>query len=421
MSLEFNPESIEGVVHITNDHLYVKSPKALSVLQDYLDSLGYDVKDVSSENHFSAKPPRKVQEQDGWCLWFGRLNDSILQYKAECRLCESIFDKVKLAKPEYTCESCEARIHEEYPAGSEISFIPRDDREVSMKNLTFIIHSFDKEKERLNLYVTPSDCLERRSRRTHNFNYTPEECESMVPDLVRKFPKTFSLKEINGKKILSVFFKGDHYVHEHSINITDIGDKVTNYANVTIFHGKKFPEWKSLPIPEHVSIYEAWHWAPLRPGPNVYKRIMSAAGQVSRKDFYYQDGRTAFYDRQLEWMFKFIDQLTTINLETIKPFLLRDLSGPGFIDNLAKLTGHTGFIPTEPNVGNSLVFFGKILNGQPVNQKEVDEAIKGAGLDDPDNMLGKILGDDLIKKVFEAVAGPTPFNETRQKGNKNRF
>lgn len=395
----YNPERITGVVEIVPGDFYAKSPVALKDLRKHLQDVGYDVKDSSAGVvGLGERPPRKVQEQEGWALWFGKLSDKVFQRKAECGSCKSLIDILGVQTHGHKCQKCNQPTYLEWVNGGEISFSVVDDTSPSFRRPNFVIHSYDKDKQSLNLYVDPADCSQRKDRRMRNFDLTPEQSKDLVPELTKKFPQTFKLQKIGGVKVLTVNHKDDHYVHEHGINTSHIEGSVQNYRIVKLFGGKEFKEWDSIPIPETVSLYEAWHWAPLKPSPGLYEKIMSAARQVSRKDYYYQDGRPAFVKKQLDWMLKFVEHFTTLDSNEVGKHITPDMSGPGLIDALAKATGHENHIKTESNIFNGLILMDKINRNLHGLATEItpEEAEVGA-----EAIADDIRGDKILSRIFE--------------------
>ncbi len=401
---EYCPEGIEGVVEISRGDFYVKTPDSLDSLRVHLRKIGYNVRDVSRGSKYDKKPAREVQEKEGWALWFGTLGKRSFKQKGECGSCKSLIELRGIRSHNHKCEECGKPTYLEYVDGGEISFSVVDDTAHSFRDLTFVINGYDKDKQLLGCYVRPQDCKNRRDRRMRNFYRTPEKCEELVPELAAKFPETFKVEKIDGVKILLINHKDDCMVHEHGINTARLEGDIVNYHSVKIFRGKKFNEFDDLAVPETVSIHEAWHYLPLSPGPDLYKRIMSAARQVSRKDYYHQDGSAAFNNVQINWMLKFIENFTTIDVEKIRPYLTEDLSGPAMIDTLAELTGHNADIPTEPNVGNALTFFGKLMSGRSVDQHEFREAWKGTYQDKNGKVIRDVLGEEKVSDTFSLGA-----------------
>lgn len=355
-SVKYDAESIPGVIKIAHD-LYVENPESLSALIDHLVEVGYDIKDLSKDE---GKPSRDVLEKHNTSLWFATPSDSLVNIVAQCGTCTSYIPTEGVGAHGNECVECGDYTFLKYVEGGEITFSIPGER-MSFKSPTFVIHSYDKEGERLNLYVNPADCKAKRKRSWKNFDLTPEESMGLVDGYVRDHPNTFSLEKIGGKKILSVYHKGGPFVHEDGINTHGVSGEKHNFTIKELSNA-------AGPFPDMISIHEAWHWAPMKAGSGLYKEIMNAAGQVARKDYYYQDGRPAFNSTQISWMLDFVDNFTDVDVDSVKPHLNTRMSGPGLIDTLANLTGHNTHIKTEPNIMNGVIFLEKAqraLAGDP--------------------------------------------------------
>jgi len=400
----FNPQSVEGVVMARPDNIYVTSEKSLAPLLNYLRSVGYDIKDIAADRSDRREKPSRLElEKNGGLLWFATLREDVAQRKAECGSCKTLISSRGVATHGHKCENCGDQTYLEYVRGGEVSFSVVYEQSRDLRTPTFVVHSYDDEAGILRFYVNPADCKDRRARRVRNFNLTPEQSMDMVDDLLRRFPRTFRLEEVEGIDTLTVNHKATGYIQEDSINPSAIEGRIENYRLVKLFRGKIFDEWAHLPVPESVSVYEAWHWAPLRPSPTLYDKIMSAAGQTSDKSFYYQDGRPAFDKLQIKWMLNFIRGLTALDARKIKKRLNPRLSGPDFIDTLARLSGNDDYIATRPNFGNTMVFLGKVLQGRGrvvTNRKEVREAWKGAYLDTNGRAVRETIGEERTSRIF---------------------
>ncbi|GEM_PF-2161853 len=401
--VRYNPKGIDGVIEVLRGNLYVKKQESLQPLLGHLREVGYTVRDTSSDESFGEKSPREVQEKNGWYLWFGSLEDDVLQHKAECGSCGSIIERDGVRKHDHRCECCGAPTYLEFVNGGEVSFSFADDQNPGIKKPTMVVHSYDKENRKLRFYATPEDCKDRRERRMRNFDYTPAEIAKILPELLKRFPQTLQLEEVDGVEVVSVPYNDDHRLQDHGINISRVEGQIHNYGDADFFRGRRMkpglcgPE---LPCPDSVTIYEAWHWVPLKPGPDLYEKIIHAAGQVSRKDYYYQDGSPAFSKEVIDRMLRFVEHFTTLDARKIKHYLHTGLSGPGLIDVLAKLTGHKEYIETEPNVGNALVMFGKVVSGESVNKEEFVEGWKGVNAAKDGSIIREILGDDFVDNAL---------------------
>jgi hypothetical protein len=387
---QYAPQTIDGVVSIMEGSLYVKKPEALPVLLEHLAAFGYNMRDTSAEADSSRpKPPRSVQEKNGWGLWHGKLDEKVLSHKGECDSCHQFIDTTGIHAHAHTCEHCGDYTYIRYRNGGQMRFGIDDERERIFDDLTLIIHSYDAQKKRLLFYADPAeyrgkDLPVRESIFTRTLTASYEE----LPRLIAQYPATFSHDEVDGDRVIAV----PHDVSTleralHGINPKEVTGEAENYSMVRLFLGEKVKGLARLPIPEFISIYEAWHWAPLGPGPETYKKIMSAASMVSRKDYYYQDGRPAFNKEIINRMYRFVEAFTTFDANEVFAHAHRHLSGPDFIDALAQATGNSEFIPTAPNIGNALELYAKLdalAHGENVGLStgEIVEGLKSIDADD---------------------------------------
>ena len=153
-----------------------------------------------------------------------------------------------------------------------------------------------------------------------------------------------------------------------------------NHKIVKVWKGKRYSEWDRLPIPEMISIFESWHWAPLPVSPTLHSRILSATHQTDDKGWHYQDGRPWFSEGHWTEMAKFVRHFTLLDADAFDRAWPRFRSdGPGGITDLARFCHEKAEVRDEPNIGNVLVALGKGLNGQRLTKQEVDAAKHGLG------------------------------------------
>ncbi|MFC1685545.1 hypothetical protein ACFLZZ_00820 [Nanoarchaeota archaeon] len=404
--VDYSPEAIKGVYDICNGDLYVKNKKSLKPLLSHLKDAGYKVKDTSSDKCFDGKkPPRKVQEKEGSSLWHGSLTERVLKRKGECGSCHKLMDLRKAWKEGHKCGKCGDVTYKKFPDGSRINFnvVNYDNETVGsvMRDLTLIVHSYDDKKKRLNLYADHKDYKGKpREFSMRGLRKPVEDSYDDLSTMIKLYPKTFSVGKVKKTKVVSVPYDiKDSYLKEHGINTCERSGELKNFDQVKVFKGKKMDEWAQLPIPDSVSIYEAWHWAPLKPSPGLYQEIMHAAGQPPRKDYYHQDGRPAFSDCIIGRMLKFVEHFTTVDEKMVARHLDARLSGPGLIDVLAKITGHTKFIETAPNPMGALSIVAKALSGKRLTENELVQGEKSLIADmEGDNVVGETLGAYLYQE-----------------------
>jgi len=159
-----------------------------------------------------------------------------------------------------------------------------------------------------------------------------------------------------------------------------------NHEIVKVWKGKQYNEYDRLPVPETISIYESWHWAPLPVTPNLHSRILSFAGQTDDQGWHYQDGRPWFTSGHWTEMAKFVRHFTQLDADAFDrawPSFRRD--GPGGIADIAHFCHKEAVVQNDPNIGNVLIALDKGSRGEHMTQQEVEAAKHG-------------LGDPLVKK-----------------------
>lgn len=170
---------------------------------------------------------------------------------------------------------------------------------------------------------------------------------------------------------------------------------------------------------------------------------MSAAGQVSRADYYHQDGRAAFSQTVFDRMSNFVKHFVDVPFEEWEAFLdslgekiiqsmthgigriqgdsskflfqawsdstnsfganYTQIDGPGFIYALAKWAGDMSDgvlknVRDEPNIGNALVGAARMLSGKTLSDAEAAAMMEGMETDDA-NKLADGLMDQLGEKL----------------------
>ena len=84
--------------------------------------------------------------------------------------------------------------------------------------------------------------------------------------------------------------------------------------------------------PETISIYEAWHWAPLDFSESLYQDIIYAVGMTSNCRFYNNDEDEAFKEFHLERMRRFVENFTTLPISKWNEMIEKaPKSGPSMV------------------------------------------------------------------------------------------
>lgn len=155
------------------------------------------------------------------------------------------------------------------------------------------------------------------------------------------------------------------------------------YASGKVPKGSKFitPNisiWADKPVDVSKHVIEDWDWSPLELNPKLYEIVCSVVGLVSRKDYYYQDGRlTVGQPYRYEGIEMFLDNFTTIDVKKAIKIIKAARSDTELIDAIAYATGNPKGAPYYPNAGNMLVAMGKTLEGEPLTEQESKAALDG--------------------------------------------
>jgi len=357
MDITVNDDDIVAV----KGNLYAKSKKALDRLLDELRQKGYQIDDLR-QSDFRKRDGVSVEqmEEKGWSMWYAKLPD--IRF-GKCGSCQAIIDIHGIHSHGHTCEKCGAVTYYEIVDGTTIRFhfIDRHNENTMFSpDLKMKAKRWDTENGFLYLYY---DFLKNGGLFTladqkakHYLNLNKDSWE-LVEEL--RYPLVWSYDE-------------------SAIDPMEINQHYYNSSVVKIWDGVEYSEWGKLPIPETISIYETWHWAPLKKSPTIHAKIMSACGQVSDKGYYYQDGRTAIYESVCEDMANYIRHFTTLDAGSfLKAWKTFSKSGPGFIDDFANWCHETPIVEDRPNVFNTINTAFNIAAGKPISSRELKTAIKG--------------------------------------------
>ena len=408
----------KDVVEIPNCGLYAKSPEALAALLEELKEVGYDINDCGAEE---KRASREEMEKNGWSLWLARLRDDVCGRKGKCRSCKSYIDVRGVRSHKHKCEICGAHTYLEFVDGSTISFYFMNDasgeRGFLSSDIKMKVYDYDEQLGCLLLYPKPLDggrwgtMDSKRAQKVldanrKQFRRIPSRLSKGMRKHIRRLKaqsrydevKDIQSREKNrrfGKSLIAIPYEL-HMVGV--INTTDSYGHVFNHDVVKLFQGQEYSDWGNLPIPESYSIYEAWHWAPVKPSYKLHEKIIGAAGMVSRCDYYYQDDRPEFYDIHLKRMRLFVEHFTTINIDEWDSMICRaPKSGPGMIRTIASFC--QGVEPEVAKVTNKPNAFGAIA--------VLADAFSGRGV--TDNGFAAIADamkdPDESKLLFDALGG----------------
>ncbi len=353
----------EQVVDIIGCGLYVKTREALPILLQQLEADGYSIKGCSKDKHHPDPGSH-----------YASLRQDVCDRKGKCESCNSYISSLGIQSHKHKCEVCGEFTYVKYCDGTIVRFtFIGNERNVFEPTLRMKVYDYDDAMKCLLLYPVPED--------GNNFN--DWGVDNAMKVLERNKDK-FTHVERDSKDFLAVHYNAyTMYVEpDDVISMCETQGHQWNHKIVKLYKGKEYSEWDRLPIAESHMIYEAWRWAPLRPSPDLHERIISAAGMVSRADYYYQDGRAAFYDTHLETMRLFVQHFTTLNLDEWDRMIRRaDRSGPGMIKTIARFCHPNAVVRNEPNIGNLLVGVGKMISGERITNGE--KAAMSDALKDP--------------------------------------
>ena len=341
-----NPITIDSpdVVWITG-YLYCKTPEALEIALGQLRDIGYDLQDQRVDGYAVRErgiSPEELEQSDTY-LWYASLKDI---RRGKCGSCNSYISTAGIQAHGHQCEKCGAVTYRKIIEGSTVRFEFRGEEHVM----------FGPE---LNMEAKRWDADEGWLYLKYDFRQgglcvvTGERAEEYLAHHADKW----EIVEEDGERLLKLHYANDFYVRKDDvISMVEIWGHEWNHKIVKLWEGVEYSEYDhNFPLPESVHVYEAWRWAPLPASPHLHERIISAGGQVSRADYYYQDGRQAWYPRNYEEMGKFIRHFTTLNADEwdrLSPSF--PLDGPGGIAAVAAFCHPDAIVRNEPNIGNFL-------------------------------------------------------------------
>ena len=346
------------------DSLYVESPEALDSVLNEIRTVGYNVENLR-ECDSRAKDGTTVDqmEKDGWSLWYCSLKD--IRY-GKCGSCNEYISIRGILSHGHQCEKCGVVTYLDMIEGSRVRFHFAGD-EAWFRHLEMKVYFWDADHGDLYLYPDP---IETGS----SITLSGERAQAYLQEFKDKWEEVV----YEGKILYKVKYLNSSYVEDIStINVSETMKHHWNHKIVTLWNRKEYSEWESLPVPECFSIYETWHWAPLQPSPTLHEKIIHAGGMVADQGYYYQDGRTAFYQAHWDRMRTFVDKFTTLSVREWDRQHFR-IDGPGAIADIAKFCHNSPQVTNIPNFGNTLVALGKAISGEDISQRELDAAIDGS-------------------------------------------
>lgn len=312
------------IVEITGN-LYCKTPEALDFLLSTLRENEYSIKNLResrANDNFHSNVTVEQMERDGWSLWYASMPDTIR--KAKCGSCGGYVSTRGCKAHGTKCSLCGEVLHYDIIDGSIIRFMfPEQEYTMTCPQMRMKAKSWDDETGELLLYLDEDAYV-------YRIGVTEEDPK----EILAQFSDCWEPVEQDDVRYIKVI-KTKDYDPKVSINTMDIHGHYHNSNIVNVYKGKEYSEWnfgrEGLPIPESISIYETWHWAPLPPSEYLFEKIMRAAGQVSRKEY----GSYSVSGVPVERMSKFIEHFTELDHKEFERRLpLISLQCPDFIDEL---------------------------------------------------------------------------------------
>jgi hypothetical protein len=96
-----------------------------------------------------------------------------------------------------------------------------------------------------------------------------------------------------------------------------------HYQSVQVYKGKEYDgEFGfDLPVPDMVTVYPTYKYAPYKRDENLARQLIHGARQVADCGYYYQDGRQAFHDTALGRMALVVENFTDLPIDDFRSFL----------------------------------------------------------------------------------------------------
>lgn len=390
MSIGKLQHNIEGIVCIAHD-LHATSEAALNQLLEFL-AEDYDIKDgnLDEERPYDSY----------WC----KLKESVCTKVCKCDFCQHNNSRNGSCCEGYTCANCGKVLYQEYLEGTVVRFTFRAQTEWH-KDVSLVVRRYDHEKRQLVCYPD-----------YYASNSWSAVSEEEFPIFMEKHKDAYTEIEENGQKFLLFTYSRNGYLTEDiKINMSEThphrdgrGRTQIHYETFYVYKELElktlFGMGDGLPVPETLSVYPTFRH---RPNPVTHQDIIHAARQVSRIDYYYQDGRPAFFEPSLEWMALYVENFTNLPADRFRKFLKNcHKDARGFITGMAhwvqKYTSEEPVIEDEPNVGNFMVGLAKMGSGQSLSRGEERAFLKS--FDDPSthSLVKEVTGSDRNRHLRES-------------------
>lgn len=430
---------VENTVLIMN-HIYPKTRSAYLQTLEGLQDGGYSIPD-------HAKIKAGEDEKEALFFTLGDIG------AAECGSCDSVISSRGVKVHNHPCECCGQPTCVTYRKGGAIRFrfIGADGRYVG-NDISFRIYGYNEHEEGdwndLLLYAAPllKDYTEPTTGRSLRIGLMGVDSEAEAQNLLEEaarqklYRRSLVIDPETGQDVPVIILKHhkSRLLQKGSVfDTAELVGGIDNHRLIKIWNGRKYGDWDKLPVPEtlHLSRRYMNGFKHSLAEPNIHETIMGAAGQVSRADYYHQEGRAAFGREAFERMSHFVNHCVDVPFAEWQDFLsglkgriqkpqslsgdfgayvfnsvrggfgasgrYQNISGPDFIYALAEWAGKMSDgrrkkVRDEPNIGNALEGVWKIINGQTLGAAEAAAMMEGA--ETPDM---KAFGDSLKRSAAE--------------------
>jgi hypothetical protein len=308
---------------------------------------------------------------------------------AKCGSCGRIIDRRGVARHGHVCEHCGAPTAVEYVKGGHIrvAFLRRHEAVADGKTLSFRIFGYDAERGEMAVYADPVFDGPHGARPGLLDPKTPEAARRVLEEAEGLY--RLEERDDDGEKVSVAVFRypGDGMIDDDSVVDTHgVSGGTRNWRDVQVYNGVEYSAFADLPIPDSVSLrLEFIGGAKLSlSDPKAHEIILHAGGAVSDAGWYHQDGRPGFFDVMWKRWDAFVEHFVGVDHAEWRKFVARaPADGPGFIRALSKwCTAMAGGAPhpvtDEPNVGNTLEAFCKVMDGGRLSYQEAVAAEDGA-------------------------------------------
>lgn len=392
---------IKNAVLITST-VYALTEEAQSELIKELPKNGYKIETKDGETHANLE----------------------VEHKCSCYHCNHIQSSRGVLTHNKPCISCNKPLYVEFNKGETIEFYFVSLARTDKTKITLKIYGYDDDKNQVLVYPEPI-----QNNRSFFATPTNKQLKSMEDNKNR-----YSRRKVidHGKEIEVLAIPFSHVIDENSvINTSEITGEKQYFQRVTVHNGIAYGMFDDLPFPTYINISTEYINKKISlEEENAHEIIMHAAGQVSRVDFYHQDGRKAFFDTEISRMSAFVKNCVAVDYKEWEKFIrTAPMDGPNFIRSLAKWcatqsNGSVRQVKEEPNMWIALNAAAKQKIEGRLSLQEAVAAQDGLfhlaekfgvvirdGEQNPNDILGDVLAilgpQDTITKPINLEDGPT--------------